>query len=112
MLLELGMIAAIFVAACAGIAWRLVRRRRMGDEGGPDDTARIRAILAELAAERAQAAGPKAAPPQRPSPQLDDRFQQAEAVRDLDHAVDGQAQTPAEVAPLMDMYGKKIAQRG
>lgn len=107
MLPELTMIAAVFVAAGGFIAWRLVKRRRMGNEGSADDTARIRAILAELAAARAEAAGPKPAPPPPPAPGAEDRLQQAEVIRDQHDTVDGQAHTSPEAAPMMGHVRKE-----
>ena len=112
MLLELGIIVVILVGACACSMWLLVRRRRKGDEGSPAETARIRAILAELAAARTQAAGPKPAPPQGNAAGFDVVTQQAEVHRVQGPEADGQAPRPTEGALTMDVFGKKLAHGG
>ena len=109
-MLELAMIVATLGAACALIAWRLVRRPIENGEGGPDDTARIRAILAELAAARAQAAAPAPKSPPRATPEASE--QQAGG-----HGVEypvpgGPAPTHAEGALRIDMYKDQVAHGG
>lgn len=108
MLLELAAVVVILGGACACIAWRLVRRRRMGNEGSAEETARIRAILAELAAARAEAAGPKRTSPPHRAPETAEGLQQAE-IRAVQDPADGQPPAPAEAAPMEDSYGKKVA---